>query len=166
MTQREHAEDTVFWSLKRAEQFAARRRTLQLFVANPTPGTPSSYTWIDNTPAVWSELLSILLDQDPSKIAINVDHDIAFSSGLHVGEFDEITSQLGEKWTSRFVAVPMIGVEFVATMVKDQLTWYRNLQSTSWAMISEAFSKKVIIPGVTTTEVMLLSHFTLTLSAT
>jgi hypothetical protein len=153
MTQREHAEDTVFWSLKKAEQFAARRRTLQLFLAKPTPGTPSSYTWIDNTPTVWTELLSILKAQDPASIAINVDPDIAFSSGLHVGELGEIIEHLGKKWTQRLVAVPMIGVEFVATMVEDQLIWYRNLQSTTWAMISEAFSEKVITPGVTTTEV-------------
>jgi hypothetical protein len=124
-----------------------------LFLAKSTPGTPLSYTWIDNTPSVWDELLSILEAQNPEKIVINVDPDIAFSSGLHVGELSEITAHFGEKWTSRFVAVSMIGVEFVATMVEDQLAWYRNLQSTTWAMISEAFSERVITPGVTTTEV-------------
>jgi hypothetical protein len=45
MTQREYAEDTVFWSLKSAKQFSARRRTLQLFLAKPRPGTSFSYTW-------------------------------------------------------------------------------------------------------------------------
>jgi hypothetical protein len=45
MTQLEYAEDTVFWSLKSAKQFSARRRTLQLFLANPKPGTSFSYSW-------------------------------------------------------------------------------------------------------------------------
>jgi hypothetical protein len=51
-----------------------------------------------------------------------VDSNIAFSNGLHVGEFAEMTAQLGDEWMSRLVAVPMIGVEFVGTMAKDQLS--------------------------------------------
>jgi hypothetical protein len=153
MTQREYAEDTVFWSLKRAEQFSARRRTLQLFIANPIPGSPFSYTWIDNTPSVYSELLSILSTQNPSKIAINISPDISFSSGLHVGELSALSTHLGEEWTSRFVSVPLIAVEFVASKVPEQLEWYRKLQSTAWAAIEEAFSERVITPGKTTTDV-------------
>ncbi len=36
---------------------------------------------------------------------------------------------------------------------EGRLKWYRNLQETAWAMIGEAFSEKVITPGLTTTEV-------------
>ena len=153
MSQREHAEDTVFWSLKSAQQFAARRRTVQLFLADAKNDGPSSYTWIDNTPDVWSELLDVLESQNPSSIVVNIDSDIAFSAGLHVGELDEIIEQLGSRWSKRLVIEPMLGVEYVATMARDQLLWYKNLQETTWAMISEAFSEKVIAPGTTTTKV-------------
>ncbi|PMD21392.1 hypothetical protein NA56DRAFT_703571 [Hyaloscypha hepaticicola] len=172
-TQREYAEDTVFWSLKSAKQFSARRRTLQLFLANPKPGTPFSYTWgafklsyftiigeppsrIGNTPLVYQELFSILSTQNLSKIAVNTSPNISFSSGLHVGELSALSAHLGEKWTSRFVSVPMVAVEFVASKVPEQLEWYRKLQSTAWAMIQEGFSEKVITPGETTTEVITL----------
>jgi hypothetical protein len=37
--------------------------------------------------------------------------------------------------------------------VEGQLEWYKKLQETTWAMISEAFSEKVITPGETSTEV-------------
>lgn len=153
MSQREHAEDTVFWSLKSATQFAARRRTTMLFLANATSGSPSSHTWIDNTPTVWSSLLAVLAEQDPARIAINIHSEIAFSGGLHAGEFGAFFEQLGPKWAKRFVIEPMIAVEFVATMVEGQLSWYRRLQETAWAMISEAFSESVITPGKTTTSV-------------
>lgn len=156
MSQREHAEDTIFWSLKQATQFAARRRTIQLFIAKPTNGTPSAYTWIDNTPEVWTSLISVLEQQDPSSIVINVNPDIAFSGGLHAGEIQEIASKLGQEWVERFVLRPMVGVEVVATMVEAQLGWYKKLQETTWAMISEAFSEKVIIPGTSSTEVQTL----------
>lgn len=152
MSEKEYAEDTAFWSLKRATQFSARRRTVHLFLANVTDGTPLSYTWIDNTPEVWSDLLSVLEAQNPESIAINVDSQIAFSSGLHVGEFNNILSRLGT-WTEKLVSIPMLAVEFIATMPETRLEWYKKLQETSWAMISEAFSERVITPGKTTTSV-------------
>jgi hypothetical protein len=155
MSQKEYAEDTVFWSLKPATAFSARRRTINLFLANVTDGSPSSYTWIDNTLEVWSDLLEVLEAQQPATIAINIDPQIAFSAGLHVGEMDNILKNLGH-WKKKLVSVPMLAVEFIATMPKAQIGWYKKLQETSWAMISEAFSEKVITPGKTTTAVCLL----------
>jgi hypothetical protein len=156
MSQREHTEDTIFWSLKSFTQFSARRRTIDLFIANPTPGTPSAYSWIDNTPDVWVKLLEVLESQDPETVVINVDSDIAFSAGLHVGELQEMEKRLGKKWKDRFVKEPMVGVEFVAWMAgggEEKLRWYKALMETAWAMIDEAFSEKVITPGKTTTAV-------------
>lgn len=101
----------------------------------------------------------MLEEQDPRSIAINVDAEIAFSGGMHAGELVEIQKQLREKWQRRFVAEPMVGVEFVGTMPVgkegDRLRWYRGLMETAWAMIGEAFSERVIMPGITSTEVFL-----------
>lgn len=154
MSQKEYAEDTVFWSLKKAEQFSARRRTLDLYVVNSSaPHGLSSYNWIDNTPTVWTELKDVLAKHNPSAIAINVDTDIAFSSGLHTGEAAKIVTEVGLKWAKKFVSKPMIAVEFIGTMPKGQIGWYKKLQETAWAMISDAFSERVIVPGKTHTSV-------------
>ena len=83
-----------------------------------------------------------------------MDPDISFSSGLHSGELSSFSTHLGGKWTSKFVSVPMVAVEFVASKVPAQLDWYQKLQSTAWAMIEEAFSERVIAPGKTTTDVL------------
>ncbi|KAL2060952.1 hypothetical protein VTL71DRAFT_9004 [Oculimacula yallundae] len=152
MTQREYAEDTAFWSLKSATQFSARRRTMNLYIANPTPGTPSAYTWIDNTPEVYTSLTHILTTQNPQKIAVNTHPNIAFSSGLHVGELASLKENIDSKWIDRFVDVPMVAVEFIGTQPEAKLDWYRKMQETAWAMIGEAFSEKVIEPGVSSTE--------------
>jgi hypothetical protein len=97
----------------------------------------------------------VLEREDPSSIALNIDPQIAFSSGLHAGELNLTISHLGLKWAKRMKGIPMLAVEFVATMPKAQLGWYRKLMETSWAMISEGFSPSVIAPGVTTTTVCL-----------
>jgi hypothetical protein len=159
LSQREYAEDTVFWSLKRSTQFSARRRTLQLFLANITTSSNKAYTWIDNTPNLWNEVLAVLDANKPAKIAVNVNAELAFASGLHAGEFDLIKKELGNQWSTKFVDVPLLAIEFVGTMPKAQLEWYRKLQGTAWAMISEAFSNKVITPGETSTEVCVTPRF-------
>lgn len=152
ISQREYAEDTVFWALKDWEQFSARRRTTQLFLANATNGSPSAFSWIDNTPLVWSELKSILAEQQPQSIALNTHSELAFSGGLHAGERDAIQAALGDEWADKFVLEPMVAVEVVATMVDDRLDWYQKMMETAWAIIEEGFSNKVITPGVTTAQ--------------
>ncbi|SMY21631.1 unnamed protein product [Zymoseptoria tritici ST99CH_1A5] len=153
ISQREYAEDTAFWSMKRAIQFSARRRTLSLYVsANSTSKECHSQTWIDNTSQVYSELLEILEACDPSSIVVNTDADIAFASGLHAGEFEKLSSELGKKWSKRFVDKPIVAVEYIATMPASQLGWYRKLMETAWAIISEGFSNVAVAPGTTTTE--------------
>lgn len=61
--------------------------------------------------------------------------------------------QLGEEWMGRTVNVPMLPVEFIATRVPGQLVWYKKMMDSVWAMVEEAFSERVIEPGLTTTVV-------------
>ncbi|XDG08112.1 hypothetical protein ABKA04_007727 [Annulohypoxylon sp. FPYF3050] len=150
MSQREYAEDTVFWALKEATQFSARRRTTHLFLADPLNGAPSSYSWIENTDAVWTDLQQILAAQQPRSIALNTHPEIAFAGGLHAGEFDAVVKGIGEEWKDKFVLEPMLGVEVIATMVKGRLPWYRKMMETAWAIIEEGFSEKIIVPGKST----------------
>lgn len=89
---------------------------------------------------------------------MNTDKDISFGGGLHVGELEEMKKYLGSKWTKRFTSDPMIGVEYVAGRVNGMLEYYRELQETTWALIEEAFSEKVIDVGATTTEVSIQSQ--------
>lgn len=155
MSQREYAEDTIFWSIKDARQFSARRRTVVLFHTNTSTlaGRPNPIIWIDNTGDVWPELRSILHEFNPARIALNTDRSIAFGGGLHVGEYDVLNEELGEKWMQRTVNEPMLGIEFVAKRVPGQIEYYRKMQESIWAMIEEGFSEKVVQPGITTTAV-------------
>ncbi|OCH94331.1 hypothetical protein OBBRIDRAFT_770092 [Obba rivulosa] len=154
MSQREYAEDTIWWSIKDATEYAPHRRTVVLFHRNTSSlaGQPNPLRWVDNTGQLWPELRETLEGYDPARIALNVDKDIAFGGGLHVGELEVLQEQLGEKWMSRAINQPMLGIEYVAGRVPGQLHYYRDLQETTWALIEEAFSNKVITPGHTTTE--------------
>ncbi|TLS21823.1 uncharacterized protein PpBr36_09241 [Pyricularia pennisetigena] len=176
VSQREYAEDTVFWSLKRKEQFSARRRTLELFLSSSSSSSSStgqqqqqqeqgptertSYTWIENRPDVlFAQLREVLERHRPARIAINAAEEVAFASGLHAGELETFRRHLngsgdggdGTAWTDRFVTVPMLAVEYIASTVEGRTAWYRRLMETAWALVSEGFSAEVVRPGVTTT---------------
>lgn len=155
MSQREYAEDTIWWSIKDATEFAPHRRTIILFHTNSSAlaGQPNPLRWVDNTGQAWTELRQVLRKYNPARIAINVDRDIAFGGGLHVGEWDVLHEQLGDSWMEKAVNRPMIAIEYVATRVPGQLEYYRMLQETTWALVEEAFSNSVIKPGLTATEV-------------
>lgn len=155
ISQREYAEETVFWSLTRA--FSARRRTTLLFFApsadDADAALPTSYTFIDNTPQVWDDIRGLFARHNPSRIAVNAHPEIAFASGLHAGELAAARRGLGDVWTDKFVldAAPMLAVEYIGTQIDARLPWYRRMQETAWAIIAEGFSERVITPGTTTT---------------
>ncbi|TFK55584.1 hypothetical protein OE88DRAFT_1765719 [Heliocybe sulcata] len=152
VSMREHAEDPVWWSIKNATQFAPHRRTVLLFHTDTSSlaGRPNPLVWVDNTGEVWDELRFILMQYAPLRIALNTDRNIAFSGGLHVGEWLELYEQMPQEWM-KAVNEPMLAVEYIATRVPGQLEYYRLMQETVWAMIEEAFSERVIQPGVTST---------------
>ncbi|KAJ4479303.1 hypothetical protein J3R30DRAFT_3657308 [Lentinula aciculospora] len=154
MSQREHAEDTIWWSIKNATDYDAHRRTVLLFHTNGSAleGRPNPIKWVDNTGQVWPELLQTLINFNPRRIAINVDENIAFGGGLHVGEYDTISRALGPEWIQRMVNVPLLGIEYVTTKLESQLKYYRDMQHIVWLMMEEGFSHRTILPGVTTTE--------------
>ena len=104
---------------------------------------------------MWPELRRVLAAYAPYRVALNTDKFIAFGGGLHVGEYEALAEALGEECMERTVNEPMLAVEYVAGRVPGQLGYYRDLQEITWALIEEAFSEKVIAPGITTTEVSL-----------
>ncbi|PPQ63420.1 hypothetical protein CVT24_004930 [Panaeolus cyanescens] len=153
-SQREHAEDTLWWSIKNATDYDAHRRTVLLFHRNQPSlaGTSNPLRWVDNTGQVWPELRKLLHQADPQRIAINTDENIAFSGGLHVGELSVLNKELGDYWMNKTVNIPMLAIEYVSTKVPGQYEYYRTLQENVWAMLEEGFSHKVVEPGKTTTE--------------
>ena len=146
ISQREYAEDTIFWPLKSATQFSARRRTTTLFLASG-----ETHEWIDNTEKVWDELNEVFEREDPETIVVNAHGELAFAGGLHAGERDVIQASLASKWVDRFVVDPMVPISYAGTQILERLPWYKSLQETAWAIISTAFSSAVISPGTTTT---------------
>ncbi len=176
---REYNEDPVFSSIVAPTTFAARRRTIYvLFDRGPEAGVErlalggssqgGVYTAVRSQRAVsgswlaanraeigddeqWLVLRDLIEQRKPARIAINVSRGWAFADGLSAGEYETMREALGEPWTSRFVRVEGMAVDFIASRLPDEARAYEGLQRLVWALIDTAFSNRVITPGETRT---------------
>ena len=170
---REYNEDPVFSSLVSLTTFAARRRTIYVFHdrgdeqnverlalgGNSQGGLYIAYR--DTTLAgdaelwgkeQWNLLAKVVKARDPKTIAVNISHVHAFSDGLSAGEWEQLREALGDHYVSRIVRKDRLALDFVAIRIPEMLDVYRDMMMTVHAIIREAFSTKVIVPGKTRTQ--------------
>ncbi len=176
LSMQEYEEDPVFWAIKAPTTFAARRRSIYVFYdrgpgqelerialgggsqggvfeayrsTRPSPRDEQAELVGDEQ---WRLLLELVEDRDPSTIAVNVDENWAFADGLGAGEWEALQRALGPKYLDRVKREPRLAVEFIAHRLPEMMPAYREREETVHAIISQAFSRAVITPGVTTTE--------------
>jgi hypothetical protein len=163
----------VFWSIAAPTTFAARRRSIYLFLrqddgtvrnialgGTDQGGIFEAYKAPDQTvegaelvgAGQWDLFRRFVEDADPSSIVLNIDPVHAFSDGLHSGEREELEAALGDEYVSRVKRVPELALDFIAIRAPQMENRYRLIEETVHAIISEAFSNRVITPGVTTTD--------------
>lgn len=100
----------------------------------------------------WNALRRIVEARDPQVIAINVSRVAAFSDGLTAGEHDAMREALGATWSARFRPAEALPLELIATRVPGEEPVFERMNALAWEIIAEAFSNRVITPGVTRTE--------------
>lgn len=172
VSMREYNEDPVFSSLVSATTFAARRRTILVFFdrgpehgverlalgGSSQGGIYTAYRdttlknaelWGDNQ---WKTLTKLVKERDPRTISVDISHTHAFSDGLSAGEWEQLQKALGPEYLKRVVRADRLPLDYIAIRVPEMLPTYREMMKTAHAIITEAFSNRVIKPGKTTTE--------------
>lgn len=158
MPVKEYDEDIVWRSIAPAYQVNARRRTVVIyrllpggsaverrdFVASPSIPPPDFYF-----DGVWPAVAEYL-GSSSGLIALNIDTDINFADGLHVGEYEALTAGVGPEIAARFVRRPYIPVYFLDVRPPTMLPRYSDAMDIVWSIIDMAFSSAVITPGQTT----------------
>ena len=100
----------------------------------------------------WNVLKQVMEERQPKKIAVNTSRTFAFADGLSSGERDGMLQALGPQWGAKVVASEAMAVDLIASRQPEEEVEFTNLNRVAWEIIQEAFSSKVIIPGVTHTE--------------
>ncbi len=159
---REYNEDPVIMSLLPEPNLYARRRTILVFHRKPDKVERLAvyrYGFGDFFEGIWDPekeeqyecLARIIKERDPAKIGINVSNTFAFGDGLTHGEYTLLVDALGD-YSDRLVPAQTLCIRWLETRSKEELEAYPMLVELTHAIIQEAFSSKVITPGVTTVD--------------
>jgi Xaa-Pro aminopeptidase len=159
---REYNEDPVIMSLLPEPNLYARRRTILVFHRKPEKvdrlavyryGFDSFYEgiWDPDKEEQYECLAKIIRERNPKTVGINVSNEFAFGDGLTHGEYTLLVDSL-EDYSNKLVSAETLCIRWLETRINDELEIYPTLCEITHAIIQEAFSSKVITPGVTTVE--------------
>ena len=161
---REYFEEPVVASMLDAENMHARRRTILVF-HDPGEGQPverltvSRYglgglfapAWKpEEQPDQWAAVAQIIAARNPRKIAVNISELSAFGDGMTVSQYELMRAALPEQYRARIVSGERLAVRWLETRTPGETAIYPGIMRIAHALIGEAFSRKVITPGVTT----------------
>lgn len=97
----------------------------------------------------WGVLKQVIEERKPKRIALNTSRTFAFADGLSSGEREGMLQALGPAWTAKVVNAEALAVDMIAARQPEEEAAFRDLNKVAWDIITEAFSNKVITPGVT-----------------
>ncbi len=100
----------------------------------------------------WQVLKRAVEQRNPRRIALDISRTHAFADGLTAGEYEGMSEALGPEWTRRFVRPELLAVDLIATRLPEEEATFARMNALAWEIIAEAFSNRVITPGVTRTE--------------
>ena len=162
---REYNEDPVLKTMLPATWLNARRRTILLFYRNKEKNTMDKLAvarynvgksivsaWDkEKEPNQWNRLVQLINERNPQKIGLNFSKDHNIADGLDKTDYDEFMANLPKKYHERVISAEQLAVRWIETRTEREMTIFNQLVDITHDIISEAFSEKVITPGVTTT---------------
>lgn len=163
---REYNEDPVMRTMLPAKWLNARRRTMLVFIRNKNENTIKklavarydvgeniSSAWDkEKQPDQWKRLVEIIEEHNPKTIGINYSKHFNIADGIVKTDHEELLAALPSEFKARLVSAEQLAISWIETRTEKEMQLYDQLVKMTHAIIDEAFSTKVITPGVTTTE--------------
>ena len=162
---REYNEDPVLKNMLPATWLNARRRTIILFyrdskkntidklaVARYNFGENIQSAWDkDKQPNQWLRLMELIEERNPKTIGLNYSEHFNIADGLDHTDFKEFMTYLPKKFQNKVVSAQPLATAWIETRTEREMALYSHLVNITHDIIAEAFSEKVITPGITTT---------------
>jgi hypothetical protein len=161
---REYNEDPVIMTLLPEPAMSARRRTILAFSRNANGDverwTLSRYGMDGFYESGWNPdeesqndcLARFVRERDPQTIGLNHSINFAFGDGLSYNEYQRIAMALGSDYIERTVSAERLCIGWLERRIEPELVVYPGIVQMGHAIIAEAFSNRVIQPGITTTD--------------
>lgn len=161
---REYNEDPVIMSLLPEPSMSARRRTILLFwrkldgslgrISLDRYGFGEFYKagWNPETETQFECLGRVVREIDPVSIGLNYSQTFPFGDGLTHSEYEQIMAAIGSEYAGRVRSAERVAVGWLEKRIQPELDVYPGIVKIGHDIIAEAFSNRVIRPGITTTD--------------
>jgi Xaa-Pro aminopeptidase len=160
---REYNEDPVFDSLVPATMLSARRLTMLVFVLRDDGSLETmnlaryglgAYraAWDPEREDQWQALMRIIGEYDPGTIGINVSETFAFGDGLSHGLYEQMWQAMPAEYRSRVRGAERLCLAWLETRTSQEMDAYGGIVEMAHGIIREAFSSRLVHPGITTCE--------------
>lgn len=159
---REYNDDPVFRSMAPLTTYSSRRRTILVFHARGGKVDRLSigrfdydglYTVVATAnDEQWAGLRKLVEERDPQVIGINTSEAWNHADGLTANEKDNLIKALGPKYAARTRSAEMLAVGWLESKLPIETEAYRHVMKVAHQVIAEAFSSRVVKPGVTTAD--------------
>lgn len=161
----EYDEDPVYLSLVPWNSLSARRLSMLVFfdkeggrgvekfsVSRYGIGGLYPSIWKADKDDQWETLAAAVKARNPKRIGIDESEVFAFGDGLSASLKNRLVGALGPEYSKRLVSAERLAVGWLERRIPEELEVYPHIAAIAHAIIAEAFSPKVITPGVTKTE--------------
>ena len=159
---REYNDDPVFRSMAPLTTYSSRRRTILVFSERGGSVDRLSIGRFDydglykvvptGNDEQWAGLRKLVEERDPQVIGVNTSEAWNHADGLTANEKEQLLKALGPKYSARVKSAEMLAVGWLETKIPEETAAYRHVMTVAHRVIAEAFSNKVVQPGVTTSE--------------
>lgn len=162
---REYNEDPIIKTLLPPTWLNARRRTILVFYKNKKGEVEKAaitrYNFGENIPSIWDKdkepdqlkaLYDYIKSKNPKKIGLNFSEHFALVDGISKTDFDIFFNNAPKAIKDKVVSAEKLGIRWIETRTEKEKIIYDQLVEITHNIINEAFSTKVITPGVTTTD--------------
>ena len=162
---REYAEDPVYFTLVPQPSYAARRTTMLVFsraadgtverlAVNRYPlGEPYRSAWSGgDLDAQWKALGALIVSRNPNRVGVDVSRTWPVADGLTHALRERLVEVLPPDYANRLVSAEKLVVLWIETRTPTEQSLYPHIDGIARGVIAEAFSGRVITPGVTTTD--------------
>ena len=162
---REYNEDPIIKTLLPPTWLNARRRTILAFYydkdeKNLEKVAIARYSFGKNIPSIWNKdeepdqmkaLVKFIEEKNPNKIGLNYSDHFALADGIVKTDYELLLDNMSNSLSKKVVSAEELAVRWIETRTEKEMTIYDQLVEITHGIINEAFSTKVITPGVTTT---------------
>ncbi|MBE6113776.1 MAG: aminopeptidase P family protein [Erysipelotrichaceae bacterium] len=171
---KEYNEDPVLTTLVPCAMMTARRTTILVFhyqegkvrrmaLTRPGVGLDDYYesVWTNQKGSIWCEegsegetqfecLGHIIRECDPETIGLNFSDEYSFGDGLSFTLYRDIMEAMDDEYIERVVSAEDVCIGWLETRTEKEMVAYNGIMEYAHAMINEAFSSRVVHPGITT----------------